>query len=346
MWVKAFQSIALTGALMTAAACATSPAIQADKQPPAAKAESTTPPASADSIEAAVALAKTLDRPGRDNLATVWDGNKYIQCRRMGDRSLRCEAAGAMMQTSLKRLLTPERIGHLASMGWKLDPSFGNYVQTFKPEVSAKAIADIIRATLADAYEADIGNLEVSTKSIRSEPCPRRNGPSQNLAGSINDSAEMAGYSVHGCAYKPKAEEQVRLLPYGSTAADVIGVYGPRVTTEIQRLRINMRRRAYVIFDAGIGYVQCETDTNPDGFYCEAESADSWPALAAVVTPDRIDWLHKAGFADPGRAPNFSKTYHADRIADADLAAEILTVLHDVYGYYGASKLEIKTDEG
>jgi hypothetical protein len=36
----------------------------------------------------------TLLRPGQDGLATVWDGNKYVQCRLMADRTLRCEAAG------------------------------------------------------------------------------------------------------------------------------------------------------------------------------------------------------------------------------------------------------------
>ncbi len=54
-----------------------------------------------DKVEAAITTIPALDRPGRDNLATVWDGNKYIQCRRMSDRSLRCEAAGALMQISL-----------------------------------------------------------------------------------------------------------------------------------------------------------------------------------------------------------------------------------------------------
>lgn len=38
-----------------------------------------------DRVEATISVIKILDRPGRDNLATVWGGNKYIQCRRMGD---------------------------------------------------------------------------------------------------------------------------------------------------------------------------------------------------------------------------------------------------------------------
>lgn len=65
-----------------------------------------------------------------------------------------------------------------------------------------------------------------------------------------------------------------------------------------------------------------------------------------MLTPGRIDRLHAAGFADPGRSPNYAKTYAAGKIGDAALAAEILTILHDVYGYFGASQLHVKTEEG
>ena len=297
-------------------------------------------------IEAAINMIKILERPGRDNLATVWDGNKYIQCRRRSDGSLRCEAAGALMQPSLARVLTPERIGRLAATGWTLDPSFGNYVQIFQPDVAAKEISDKILAALSEAYDADTQSLAVQTKSIASEACPPRNGPSQNLAGVIEDAPAMRSTAVHACAYRPKSTEPARKLGPDSTVADLIELYGPRVTAEIQRLRINMRRRAFVIVDPGIGYVQCETQTDPDGFYCEAQSSDSWPALAAVLTPERIGRLHAAGYADPGRAPNYSKTYLATQIDDAALAREVLTVLHDVYGYYGASVLKVTTEEG
>jgi hypothetical protein len=296
-------------------------------------------------IEAAITTIRILDRPGRDNLATVWDGNKYVQCRRMSDRSLRCEAAGTLMQVSLERVLTPERIGRLAAMGWMLDPSFGNYVQIFRPDASAKQIADKLLAALSQGYDADIQNLQVETKSIASEPCPPRNGPSQNLAGIINDAPSMVRFAVHACAYKAKNDEPKRKLGPGRTVAELIELYGPSVTAEIQRLRVNMHRRVFVVFDTGLGYVQCMPQTEPDGFYCEAQSADSWPALAAVLTPERIARLHAFGFADPGRAPNYSKTYLANNMDDTALATEVLTLLHDVYGYYGASKLEAKTEE-
>lgn len=296
-------------------------------------------------VEIAISTIRVLDRPGRDNLATVWDGNKYVQCRRMGDNALRCEAAGALMQVSLARVLTPERVGRLAAIGWMLDPSFGNYVQTFRPDAQAKDVADEILAALSEGYDADLQHLEIETTSIASEPCPQRNGPSQNLAGIINDAPSMAAVAVHACAYQGKTEEPAHKLGPDSTAADLINLYGSRVTAEIQRLRVNMRRQVFAVFDTGLGYVQCQPQTDPDSFYCEAQSADSWPALAAVLTPDRIARLHAAGFVDPGHAPNYSKTYPADKIDDAALASEVLILLHDVYGYYGASTLEVKTEE-
>jgi hypothetical protein len=306
--------------------------------------------ASAETIEAKVVAAietvKVLERPGRDNLATVWDGDKYVQCRHMSNQTLRCEAAGAKMQVSLSHVLTPDHVGRLAAMGWMLDPHFGNYVQTFKPDAPSGEVANKIIAALAQGYDADVAKLEIETTSIESEPCPPRNGPSQNLAGLINDAPSMAATAVHDCAYTPDADEPARALPPGSTVSDLVKLYGPKVSAEVRRLRVNMHRgQVFVIFDIGVGYVQCQPDTDPDAFYCEAQSAESWPALAAVLTPERIARLHALGFADPGRAPNYSKTYPANKFDDQAVASEVLTVLHDVYGYYGASKLEVKTEE-
>ena len=37
-------------------------------------------------IEATLDNITNLNRPGQDGYATVWDGNKYVQCRRLADR--------------------------------------------------------------------------------------------------------------------------------------------------------------------------------------------------------------------------------------------------------------------
>ena len=85
-------------------------------------------------IDEALQNISTLVRAGRVGYAVFWDGNKYVQCRRMPDRALRCEAAGTSMQPSLRNALTGERLARLSSLGWALDPSFGNYAQTFSDD--------------------------------------------------------------------------------------------------------------------------------------------------------------------------------------------------------------------
>jgi hypothetical protein len=56
--------------------------------------------------------------------------------------------------------------------------------------------------------------------------------------------------------------------------------------------------------------------------------------------------LHAAGFADPGRAPNYSKTYPLDTTRDSAIADELLTLLHDVYGYNGVPNLIFSSEKG
>jgi hypothetical protein len=294
-------------------------------------------------VEAALENVMALERPDQEGLATIWDGNKYIQCRRGPKRSLRCEAAGALMQPSLGHVLTPERMGWLAALGWRLDPSFGNYSQTFPAAMSISQVADGILKTLAEGYDADLASLETESDWIASEPCPPRNGPSQNLAGMINDAPAMAPTAVHACAYTPAPD--IGLQSSTHSTMDLINLYGGRVTGEIQRLRVNANREVFVVMDTEIGYVQCVPQASPRAIYCEAQSPDSWPALASVLTPERVARLHAAGFADPGRTPNYWKTYPADQFDDTAIARELLTILHDVYAYNGSPELKISTEK-
>jgi hypothetical protein len=246
------------------------------------------------------------------------------------------------MQPSLERVLTPERVARLATLGWRLEAAFGNYVQNFAPETPPSQLADKVLQALSEGYDADLAQLEVKTAWVASEPCPPRNGPSQNLAGIVNDARAMAATAVHACAYIPK-EDSGPSIP-ASSVEDLIGFYGGRMKGEVQRLRVNLNAHVFVAFEAGIGYVQCAPEPSPPAIYCEAQSADSWPALAAVLTPERVARLHAAGFADPGRAPNYWKSYPADQFDDAAIARELLTIVHEVYGYTGLPKLKVKTE--
>jgi hypothetical protein len=286
-------------------------------------------------LEQALQTLTKASRPGQDGLVTVWDDNKYVQCRRLIDRTLRCEAAGATMQPSLKHVLTPDRIQALGGLGWVLDPAFGNYARTFAPDVSAADIADAVLLAMDRGYAVDPTELEFATSWVKTEPCPPRNGYSQNLAGSINDAPAMAATAVHGCKFTPPPEVDFPLPQQNEATSpqdDLTARYAGVMTLEIQRLRA--------------GYVQCRPQPSPLAIYCEAQSAESWAALAGVLTSERIARLHAAGFADPGPTQNYSKTYLAKTFDDDAIAAELLAILQDVYGYSGSPKLTITTESG
>lgn len=292
-------------------------------------------------IDEALQNITTLVRDGRIGYATAWEGNAFVQCRRMPDRQMRCESAGTALQPSLRNVLTDERIKRLIALGWALDSSFGNYTRTFSAAEPTAAIAGQIEQILREAYAADLGSFGLSTRWVADVPCPPRVGRSQNLAGSVNDMPSMRSVVVHSCSHAPE-----RPVPQTvSSAKQLVSLYGSVVTSELQRLRINVKRRIYAVFDIGIGYVQCMPETSPAAILCEAQSMESWPALAALLTPKRIARLHAAGFADPGRTPNYWKVYSLDKFTDATIASELLTILHDVYNYTGAIKLKVKTEQ-
>jgi len=291
-------------------------------------------------VEAALQNIAAIDRPGRVGYATVWDGNKYVQCRRLPDRATRCEAAGASLQPSLRAALTGERLNRLAELGWILDPSFGNYVHLFPSEATTAQMAEHILRTLVEGYGAEVATLDIETTWVVDVPCPPRNGPTQNLAGMINDAPTMLAFAIHACSYTPEPAAPQKV----ASAAELIARSGARVAAEIQRLRINAQNHVYTVFDPGLGYVQCMPQTLERALYCEAQSPESWPVLATILTPERIATLHKAGYADPGRAPNFWKSYPFDRYSDTAIAAEILTILYDAYGYAGGTPLKVRTE--
>lgn len=231
----------------------------------------------------------------------------------------------------------------LKTLGWRLDPGFGNYVQTFPPDATTSFIADKLLEVLASAYDADLDHLEIESTWVANEPCPPRNGPTQNLAGIVNNAPSMAATAIHTCTYAAKPDFGPSLS--AKSAAELTGLYGAKVAGEIQRLRVNIDRHVFAVFQAGIGYVQCQPNTSPSAIYCEAQSADSWEALASILTPERVARLHTVGFADPGRGPNYWKTYSVDQFDDAAIARELLAILHDVYGYTGLPKLKVITEE-
>jgi hypothetical protein len=291
-------------------------------------------------IDAALQNITHIVRTGRVGYATFWDGNKFVQCRRLPEHTLRCEAAGSTMQSSLKNVLTNDRLAVIFKLGWAFDPSFGNYVRVFPLGTSTSTAAEHIVNLLKDGYGAERDAIAVATHWVADTPCPPRAGPSQNLAGSVNGAASMERVVIRACFYKPDTDPPQLV----NSAEELIALYGAMAAAEIQRLRVNAaNQQVFTIFKAGIGYLQCRPEDK--SIYCEAQSAESWPALTTILTADRISWLHDTGYADPGRAPNYWKEYPLDKYDDAAIATELLTVLYTAYGYKGATRLGIKTEE-
>ena len=152
--------------------------------------------AAVDRIDAALQNITSIVRAKKVGYATIWDGNKYIQCRRLPSREMRCEAAGPTLQPTLKHILTIERQNRLAAQGWTIDPAFGNYAKGFPADMPTGQIsADILR-TLTDAYDINLQDLELKTDWVVDIPCPPRNGPSQNLAGMVSGAPSMPPFWV------------------------------------------------------------------------------------------------------------------------------------------------------
>ncbi|BDA83039.1 hypothetical protein Sa4125_05810 [Aureimonas sp. SA4125] len=291
-------------------------------------------------IEAALTEVGSTLRPGHAGYATIFYGNAYVQCRRLGAGELGCEAAGSAMQPSLARVLTPERRSELAARGWTVDPSFGNYVHTFERSAPIAWIAAEILGVLKASYAAEPWRIEISTEWVAETPCPPRNGFSQNLAGRVSEAMSMQATAVVECSFTPPPPSP----SLATSASDLVATYGAEVAAEIRRLRSSRDGEVFAAFCAGIGYVQCQPES-PDALYCEAQSEESWPALIALLTPDRIARLHAAGYANPGYSANYSRSYPSNTFDDNQVAAAILTVLHESYNYTGVPELEIATDQ-
>jgi hypothetical protein len=219
-------------------------------------------------VEAAIGNMMSLDRPGQVGLATIFDGNKFVQCRRLEDRSIRCEAAGTLLQPSMSHTLTGAKLEALEAFGWSLDASFGNWVQNFAADATPQRIANEVETALADVYDADPKSIVAHTDWVAKQACLPRRGFTQNLAGSVITSLNPVAYSIFACAYKPPSDSGP--VVKNGDIDELVEAFGGRMSGELQRLRVNLQRRIWVAFETEIGYVQCAPQTNPDAFHCEA----------------------------------------------------------------------------
>jgi hypothetical protein len=52
---------------------------------------------------------RNLARPRQDIYATIWEGDKFVQCHAPSDQGLSCETASPTLQPALEGVLTPDR---------------------------------------------------------------------------------------------------------------------------------------------------------------------------------------------------------------------------------------------
>ena len=284
-------------------------------------------------ISASLENITTLERPNQDGLATIWDGNKFVQCRALSNKIFRCEAAGILMQPSLSSVLTTARVQRLAALGWEIDPSFGNWVHIFPSDTKLSDVSGLILKMLIEGYDVNIESIEVKTDWVYHQTCMPRIGPKQNLAGNIVTSMNMIQTSIRACNYV----QPTMIMNF----EDLQKTYQKRITGEVQRLRINVDRNLHFIINTDFGYIQCVTSTKPDSLFCEAASAFSWAALESILTPQRISRLHELGYIDPGKSPNYSKFYVLEKYSDTEIAHEVLSIFYEVYGYHGSTNFQI-----
>jgi hypothetical protein len=222
-------------------------------------------------------------------------------------------------------------------------------------------VAKAVLTALLQGYRIDPSELKYKSDRIVSKACPQRNGPSHNLAGVILESPAMASSAVYGCAYRPSGPAgDSATLPIAPTKEDAgasdtadglessaMALEQSLIAQEIARLSSHIGgARTYAIFDAGVGYLQCEPIKEDYAIYCEAASAESDPALAAVLTAQRVAALRAAGFTEPGLRQNYWRYYKLSEFSDDAIAAALLGLLRDVYGYDGFETIQIEDETG
>jgi hypothetical protein len=286
----------------------------------------------------------------RDGVLTVYDGNMFVQC--LASHRLpnwRCEAAGLEGEPWLRHVLTPERQARLIALGFKPDPSFGNFVADIPKTTAPEALADLILRALIEGYGATPDALNIRAERIESARCHKRIKSGADRGGSIlTPNWGYAKDAVVGCGTPGpdhmNYDDPASTMPQPD-GRDTRSVYLIYMAEELKRLE--SVKNSYVIFEAGPAYVQCMNDDEDRKIYCEAASADAVGApIERILTPDRIAKLYAAGFKPPGKTMNYARFYPQADYTKAAIAQALLDVLKDAYGYYGAPKMNLETEQG
>ena len=134
------------------------------------------------------------------------------------------------------------------------------------------------------------------------------------------------------------------MIPNGGRI-DLDARYGTAMTAELQKVESAPKGvDSFVIFSAGLAYVQCLHDIDGNRMYCEAVSEDAiGHSLAHILTTERKAKLAAAGFEPPGKVMNYWRFYPKPQYDLAGVTKALLDVLRNAYGYQGTPPLQVET---
>ncbi|MBR0851874.1 hypothetical protein JQ543_29335 [Bradyrhizobium diazoefficiens] len=101
---------------------------------------------------------------------------------------------------------------------------------------------------------------------------------------------------------------------------------------------------AFCVFETDRGYFQCLAHWSGTSLLCESVSEKNYPAIAAIITPEKADRLvREFGFRAPGDSGNFAQRIDVRGNDDLAYVARLaFRVLRDVYGVKDFSAARFK----
>jgi len=307
-------------------------------------------PAAVQIAEAARAVLVPQDA-ATDGVLTVFDNSLWVQC--LSSHYLpgwRCDAAGLRGQPWLHHLMTADREARLFALGFGPDTVTGNFIAQLPRTTTPQALAEIVLRVLTEGYGAKVEDLEVNTARLKTERCHPRIRSGADRGGSIL--APGLGFAKDadaGCVVANPLNINNNdatdiLIPNGGRV-DLNTRYGAAMTAELEKVETAPKGvDAFVIFQAGPAYVQCQHDFDGNRMYCEAVSEDAvGHALARVLTTERKAKLTAAGFEPPGKVMNYWRFYPRPQYDLPAVTKALLDVLKNAYGYQGTPPLTVTT---
>ena len=298
------------------------------------------------------------ERPAADGVLTVADGNFYLQCLNQQRNSFwQCESAGLKGEPWLHYALTPARQRRLNDLGFRVEPSSGNFVSRISRKTGPETLAALLVQVLAEGYGVPEEEIRVYSDWLASVPCHTRMGADADNGGSIL--TPSWGYmkdAVDGCTLttvpKSDAPPEPTSAPPPPTKSPPASLamldkrYTGAIAQQLDRLRNGTKQQDFwAIFVAGTPYIQCQYDHEDRQMYCEAASVDAiGPELAPFLTPARQPLLVRAGYHEPGRVMNYWRYYPSNKYTLVETAESILAVFYQAYGYRGATAITLVTE--